>query len=203
MDVNEQKLLAEKLRDQSLADLLVARANLGQKGFRLGEFRVNRNHVVISKCQQSSEKLLKSYFVWHGDSVNPFRAHTPMQDVLSGTGGQTTRLQKFRETVRQEPNGLLAQVTWLENLAPAGAPNGVADLSVINAIDLAENTEYPFFSNNLTAIVCPAEHFEERQGLGAVRAAYLLCKVIAKSDDTAFGNMVERFVDEYPLDKEV
>jgi hypothetical protein len=203
MDAKEQKLLAEKLREQSLADLLIARANLGQTGFRLGDVRINRNHVVISKCQQSAEKLLKSYFLWHGDSVNPFHAHRPMQNVLAGTGGETPRLQKFRATVRQEPNGLLQQIMWLENLAPAGAPAGVANLSAINASDLGENTEYPFFCTKRAEIVFPAEYFEERQSIGAVRAAYLLCKVIANSDDTIFGNVIVRFVLEYPLDREI
>ena len=201
MDLNERILLAEKLRDQSLADLLIARANLGQKGFRLGGVAINRNHLVISKCQQSAEKLLKSYFVRHGESVNPFRGHTPLQDVLSGTGGQTPRLNKFRDTVRQEPSGLLKQLTWLEDLAPTGAPNVSADLAMLNFSDLAENTEYPFFCKSRGEIVFPAEHFEYWQSAGAVRAAYFLCKFIARSDDSTFGTAVERFVDDHPLDR--
>jgi hypothetical protein len=198
MNVDEQKLLAEKMRDQSLVDLLIAQVNRGQKGFRLGAVQANRNHLVISKCQQSAEKLLKAYFVWHGDSLNPFRGHTPMQDVLGGKGGLTPRLQKFRRTVRQSPHGLLTQITWLENLAPSGAPNGVASLAALNATDLTENTEYPFYSKNRAQIVSPAEHFGDQQGIGAMRAAYFLCDFIAESDETAFGVAVEQFVRDHP-----
>src|SRR5436309_1933150 len=130
MNAEEQKVLAEKLRDQSNADLLIARANIRKKLFRIGAMRVNRNDLVISKCQQAAEKLLKSYFVWHGDQVKPFHAHSPMQDVLDGAGGETPRMRKFRETLQKHPQGLLSQIIRLENLAPAGAPN--SDLSVLS-----------------------------------------------------------------------
>ncbi len=78
----KNKDLAIWLRNQGLADCRTARFALRQVDLRLFGEPVTFAHLVVSKSQQSVEKLTKGYLLWQTQSFDPTKGHTPFTDLI-------------------------------------------------------------------------------------------------------------------------
>ncbi len=181
MDAQDRLSFACKLRDQGLVDLLIAQeVLLIKKVFKLPGAQylppINRYHLTIAKSQQSLEKVVKGYLLWHRESVSPFGGHAVITGIFDKQiGGNTSRLKKLRETLRRTK--IHGDIRWLESMAPK-APSGQRGGADLNAADLVENAEYPF-SHPSAGIVCPAEHFTDRDALRAILTARQTLQIVA------------------------
>jgi HEPN domain-containing protein len=182
LDAQDRLSFARKLRDQGLVDLLIA-----QEIFLVTEVlklpvaqnqpQINRYHLTIAKSQQSLEKVVKGYLLWHQESVSPFGGHAVITGIFDKQiGGNTSRLEKLRRALRTAKK-IHGDIRWLESAAPR-APSGRRGWADLNAADLVENAEYPF-SHPSAGIVCPAEHFTYRDARRAIQTARQTLQIIA------------------------
>jgi len=190
--------LALLTRDQGLADLLAARAYLGSEtlSFLTTRGKSDCAHVAVCKCQQSSEKVLKGYFLFHQQNLNPFSGHNPLQRVLAKSGRDTPFLQKFRLVIRQHPGGFLKGVQWLEGMVPS--PPATTNINKLSLPDLPMNTEYAFWDKKSCALTLPAVYFRPRAALQAVLVATSLCKIISASGDAIYEKGLKDFLERFP-----
>ncbi len=180
-----------------MVDFLIAKENVAaQKLLKLPGYalraKINRFHLVIAKSQQSVEKIMKGYLLWHEESFNPFGTHSIITGLIDKEiGGRTSRLRKVRETLQRSPGHLFEELKWLEASAPK-APK-FTNLAALSSKDILHNSEYPFFCER-AGIVCPAEYFTQNDALRALNSARKFLTLIADlPTDRAATAQIESF----------
>lgn len=205
MNWQHHQTLAAGYRDQGLADYLAARVVqqvAPSIDLRPG-LATSLAHVVVVKCQQASEKLIKSYRLWHDASFKPTAGHDPVADLLAQVGQIGGQLAAVTELVaalnRAEPR-LVGELRWLGRLAPRTPDVPPALVGTLLPLDLlVENTEYPYWLAADNRLVTPAAQFTHAvDGVRAVRATTALCRVLARSDPRALTDAVRGCLASHP-----
>lgn len=202
-DVNwlEHKTLAIGLRNQGLADCVAARFALRPGVIRILGCDTTLAHLVVAKSQQSVEKLTKGYLLWHSKSFDPTKGHTPFTRALTLPDSQRLYLEALCFKLNRLDRRVVAELKWLESLAPQPPelpPEERSDLQSLTII--AENTEYPFWSQSLQELVTTATGLSlENHGVRAIKAVRTFLQAIARSDPPQFTRGVREFLDELPF----
>jgi hypothetical protein len=188
--------LATRLRDQSMADFLAARLCL-----RLDTFVISGNlttfaHNVVSKCQQATEKCLKGFLLWHDPSFDPKIGHAPLERILFGN--IPGHIQRLINTLNKVDPQLVRNIRWLEDLAP-GRLADLAGLDPGKPLPLTvipKNSEYPFWSESINALVTPAESISMRaDGLKAIKTAHALLRTLSSSQPAEYCAPISEFLE--------
>ena len=119
MNWQRPKDLSLALRDQGLCDCLAARANFGDGSLKVAGRQTTFAHVVVAKCQQSIEKILKGYLLWHNSSFDPTKGHSPLEDAFQSEVGPPSVIQELCSALNRINRKLVSELKWLESLAPA------------------------------------------------------------------------------------
>lgn len=114
----DYRTIAGGLRDQACADLLAAAFLLRSQEFTINGQQTTFTHVVMAKCQQACEKLLKGYFLFVDRSFDPTAGHRPMSDTTEMTEHQIRRRDKFFITVNRGNSKIVSELKWIESHAP-------------------------------------------------------------------------------------
>ncbi|MCE9590089.1 MAG: hypothetical protein K8S99_06160 [Planctomycetes bacterium] len=114
----DHRIIAGGLRDQACADLLAARFLLQSRKFTINNQSTTFTHVVMAKCQQACEKLLKGYFLHTDRSFDPTAGHRPMTDTTELTEYQLQKRESFFVTVNRGNSGIVTELKWIESHAP-------------------------------------------------------------------------------------
>lgn len=111
-------IIADGLRDQACADLLVARFVLRSRAFNINGRQTTFAHLVVAKCQQACEKLLKGYLLFHDRHFDPASGHTPMTDMTELSERQRERLTWLFTILNRGNPRTVNDVKWVESHAP-------------------------------------------------------------------------------------
>lgn len=114
----DHRLIADGLRDQACADLLAARFLLLSRTFTINGRPTTFAHVVMAKCQQACEKLLKGYFLFNDRTFDPTAGHRPMTETTELTEFQLRRRESFFIAVNRGNRRIVAELLWIESHAP-------------------------------------------------------------------------------------
>lgn len=201
MNWQEYKTLALGLRNQGLADGVAARSALRPGVIRILGCDTTLAHLVVAKSQQSVEKLTKGYLLWHSKSFDPTKGHTPFSRALTLPESQRSYFDSLCFKINRLDRRVVAELKWLESLAPHSPelpPEESDNLQPLTII--AENTEYPFWSQSLQELVTTATGLSlENHGVRAIKAVRTFLQAIAKSDPPQFTRGVREFLDDLPF----
>lgn len=191
------KTLAGALRDQALADCIAARFALRPLTFSLSGIETTLAHLVVAKCQQSVEKLTKGYLLWHSRSFDPTKGHNPFTRTLLQEEKQRKVLAALCSCLNKIDKHVVAQVKWLEGLAPH--PPEVSEEEKGNAQPLdciPENSEYPFWSVPQGRLVTAAEGMlMSDHAVRAIKALRTYLEAMKLSDPKPFTRPIGEFLD--------
>lgn len=115
---DDHRTIAGGLRDQACADLLAAQFLLRSRVFTINGRETNFAHVVLAKSQQACEKLLKGYFLFNDRGFDPTAGHRPMTDTTELSDYQRQRWRDFFTLINRGNNQTVAELKWIESLAP-------------------------------------------------------------------------------------
>jgi len=196
----QHKTLATALRDQGLADCLAARANLRADGavLQVCGRRITQAHVVVAKCQQSIEKIVKGYLLWHSGAFDPTKGHTPFTRALGNE--KHPEIERLCYSLNRINARVVNDIKWLEDLAPR-RPTLADDEkgSPVPLNRLSENSEYAFWSP-ATGVVIAAEGLTMRyHAIRAVKALRAFLTAMARSTPEAFTKDIGFFLEEHPF----
>ena len=118
MNWQEPKRLALALRDQGLCDCIAARANLRADSFQVLGRATNLAHLVVAKCQQSVEKIMKGYLLWHSGSFDPTKGHAPFTNALIVEPAPAREITALCTSLNRLNRQIVAELKWLESMAP-------------------------------------------------------------------------------------
>lgn len=192
---------AVALRDQGIADCLAARFALRQVELDLFGVPVTFAHLVVSKSQQSVEKLTKGYLLWHSQSFDPTKGHEPFTELIENQPVHHQRaFTRLIQALNLVNGSIVREIKWLESLAPK--PPSVAeasrgDLQPLEIIQ--ENTEYPFWSAAKGTLVAPARCITLLQGVRAFKALRTYMKALGGSDPPDYCARIGEFLELHPM----
>ena len=201
MNWRDPKVLAAALRDQALADCIAARFVLRPVTFPLFGNPTTLAHVVIAKSQQSVEKLLKGYLLWHSGSFDPTKGHTPFTATLALPDKQREVIEALCIRLNKLNSRVVGQIKWLESLAPRPPDVPEAERGNLQPLSgIQENAEYPYWSAAHKRLVIAAEGLLlQNQGVQAIKAVRTLLTALADSDPRAFTKPIAEFLEAYPF----
>jgi len=198
--------LAIALRNQGLADCLAARFALRPVDLKLFGQPVTFAHMVVSKSQQSVEKLTKGYLLWHSQSFDPTKGHTPFTELIGDQPEHNERaLKRLMQALTLVSKSTVGELKWLESLAPK-PPTVAEDLrGNLQPLEiLQENTEYPFWSTGQGALVAPAQGITLlNQGVRAFKALRTYLTALSKSDPPDYCRPIGEFLETHPMSTEI
>jgi hypothetical protein len=202
MNWKNPKLVAGKLRDQALADILVAQRflSVSEEFYKIGPDRIIHTHASVAKYQQCCEKLLKGYYLWHNHGFDPTKGHKPLSNSLAG-GPIESYVHDLLIRLNRVNRLLVDEIRWLESLAPGiNIPIG-EDLSKPLSLSLIPvNTEYPFWSNVTESLVIPAAILTFREhGNRAMKVAINLCRALDNSEPSEYTKPIQQFREQHRL----
>ena len=185
-------MVAGKLRDQALADVLVAQRFLSEDSYMIGHDRITHAHASVAKCQQCCEKLLKGYYLWHNHGFDPTKGHKPLSDSLDG-GLIEAYVNDLLIRLNRVNRLLVDDIKWLESLAPGVTIPAGEDLGKPLSLRLIPiNTEYPFWHQECLAT--PATVFTVREhGTRAMKIAINLCRALGDSEPYEYTKPIQQF----------
>jgi hypothetical protein len=201
----KNKDLALALRNQGIADCLAARFALRRVELELFGQPMTFAHLVVSKSQQSVEKLTKGYLLWHSQSFDPTKGHAPFTDLITDQPQTHQRaLTRLIQALNLGDKSVVRELKWLESLAPR--PPTVAEhergnLQPLKSIQ--ENTEYPFWSPGKNSLVAPAHGITLLQGVRAFKALRNYLTALSKSDPPDYRGQIGEFLDNHPMSTEI
>jgi len=200
MNKDDKKQLALLTRDQGLADLLFARDCMVSS---TSDGRSTKAHVAIGKIQQSSEKVLKGYFLYHDVSINPFRRHDPHTQVMEENKGGTHRICVAYRTNARCQGRLFDRIKTLEGMAPSpptrvneAGERSIIPLDKLELCEIGKNTEYPFWDPETNKLTIPAVHFKEIVAVGWFRDVTKFYKTFAEADNV-YEQGLQRFIEDH------
>jgi hypothetical protein len=117
----DHRVIAGGLRDQACADLLAARYLLLSRNFTINDQPTSFAHIVMAKCQQACEKLLKGFFLFSDRGFDPTAGHRPMTDTTELTEHQLRRRESFFVAVNRGNSRIVSELKWIEGHAPLRA----------------------------------------------------------------------------------
>jgi hypothetical protein len=198
----DNRVLALALRDQGLADCLASRFALRPVNLKLFQRPVTFAHLTVSKSQQAVEKLTKGYLLWHSQSFDPTRGHSPFTNVLEDQPlFQRRVLERLLQTLNLVNKSVVRELKWLESLAPKPPQVAESDRGNLQPLDiLPENTEYPYWSDSRSSLITPAEGITLRdQGHRAFKAARSYLTALSQSDPPDYCLPIQQFLDSFPM----
>lgn len=200
------KDLAIALRNQGLADCLAARFALRPIDLKLFGQPVTFAHMVVSKGQQSVEKLTKGYLLWHSQSFDPTKGHAPFTELIEDQPQHHQRaLTRLIQALNLVNKSIVRELKWLESLAPKPpivTEDHRARLQPLEIIQ--ENTEYPFWSTAKNSLVAPAEGITLLgQGVRSFKAVRTYLTALSKSDPPDYCGQIFEFLADHPMSTEV
>lgn len=202
----KNEALAIALRNQGLADCLAARFALRHVDLTLFGEPVTFAHLVVSKSQQSVEKLTKGYLLWHSQSFDPTKGHSPFTEAIEDQSPIHKRaLARLTLGLRLGSKTLVRDLKWLESLAPKPAEIAEGRRGDLQPLEIIrENTEYPYWSEPMGSLVAPARGITLRnQGLRAFGTLRTYLKVLSQSDPDDYCGQIRDFLVDHPMSTEI
>lgn len=202
----KNKELAIALRNQGLADCLTARFALRPVELNLSGQQVTFAHLVVSKSQQSVEKLTKGYLLWHSQSFDPTKGHAPFTELIEDQPLNHQRaLDRLKQALNLVSKSIVREIKWLESLAPKPPPVAAEQRGNLQPLEiLQENTEYPFWLLAKKALVAPANGITLLgHGVRAFKALRTYLTALSKSDPPEYCRQIGNFLDDHPMSTEL
>ncbi len=202
----KNKELAIALRNQGIADCLAARFALRPVDLKLFGEPVTFAHLVVSKSQQSVEKLTKGYLLWHSQSFDPTKGHTPFTELIADQPQSHQRaLTRLIQALNLVNSSIVRELKWLESLAPKPPLVAEAERGNLQPLEIIqENTEYPFWSAAKGTIVAPAQGITLRnQGIRSFKALRTYLTALSKSDPPDYCKVIGEFLENHPMSTEI
>ena len=198
--------LAVALRNQGLADCLAARFALRPVDLKLFGEPISFAHLVVSKSQQSAEKLTKGYLLWHSQSFDPTKGHAPFTALFQNKPTALERpLARLIQALNVVNRTIVREVKWLESLAPQPPMVPPDQGGLLQPLEIiAENTEYPYWSAPHGGLVTSARGMTpENQGVRAFKALRNYITALSMSDPPEYCRQIGDFLEDYPMSTEV
>ena len=149
MNWRDHKVLAIALRDQSLADCVAARFALRPFAWPVLGEQTTLSHIVVAKCQQSVEKLVKGFLLWQSASFDPAKGHAPFTETLDLPEGHRETIRELCFDLNRRDRNVVRELQWLESLAPYRPQAALGQEGMPQSLNIIPmNSEYPFW--------CPA-----------------------------------------------
>lgn len=200
------KTLALAMRNQGLADCLAARFALRPVDLRLFGQSVTFAHLVVSKSQQSVEKLTKGYLLWHSQSFDPTKGHAPFTELIEDQPQNHQRaLMRLIQALNLVSRSIVRELKWLESLAPKPPTVAEDQRGNLQSLEIIqENTEYPYWSAPNGALITPAQGIMLwNQGVRAFKAVRTYLTALSKSDPPDYCNQIGEFLESHPMSTEI
>ena len=202
----KHKELAIALRNQGLADCLAARFSLRTIDLKLFGEPVTFAHIVVSKSQQSVEKLTKGYLLWQSPSFDPPKGHAPFTQLIDDQlPNHQPALSRLIQSLNLVNKSMVRELKWLESLAPKPpmvAEDKRGNLQPLEIIQ--ENTEYPYWSVAQKSLVAPAQGIKLlNHGVRAFKALRNYLTVLGESDPPEYGNQISDFLKHHAMSTEI
>jgi len=202
----KNKDLALALRNQGLADCLAARFALRPMDLKLFGQPVTFAHLVVSKSQQSVEKLTKGYLLWHSQSFDPTKGHAPFTELIEDLPQKHQRaLTRLIQVLNLVNKSIIRELKWLESLAPKPPTVAEDQRGNLQSLEIIqENTEYPFWSPGRKSLVAPAQGITLlNQGVRAFKALRNYLTALSKSDPLEYCRQIGEFLGSHPMSTEI
>lgn len=202
----QHRELATSLRDQALADYLAARLAIRSQELIVVDRVTTFAHLAVAKSQQAVEKITKGYLLWHSQSFDPTKGHTPFTQLLEDQPQHERKaLERLVQALNHANKKIVRQVKWLETLAPRLPDVPESDRGNFQPLSLiAPNTEYPFWSVAENRLISPAEGLTMLgHAAPAFKAARTYLFALGQSDPQAYCMPIRRFLETYALTTEV
>jgi hypothetical protein len=202
----QNRELAVSLRNQGLADCLAARLALRPAELNLFGQKVTFAHLSVSKSQQAVEKLTKGYLLWHSQSFDPTKGHSPFTSLLEDQPPDQRRaLERLVQALNLVNKSIVREIKWLELLAPKPPVVPEADRGNLQPLHiLQENTEYPFWSPAHHSLVTPANGITLLgHGVRAFKAARSYLTALGHSDPVDYCLPIREFLQTFSMSTEV
>lgn len=202
----KNKELAIALRNQGLADCLAARFGLRPVDLTLFGEPVTFAHLVVSKSQQSVEKLTKGYLLWHSRSFDPTKGHAPFTELIDEQSQHERRaLTRLIQALNLVNRSIVRELKWLESLAPTPPTVPEDQRGNLQPLEIIqENTEYPFWSATKGSLVAPAQGITLwNQGIRAFKSLRTYLTALSKSDPPEYCNPIGEFLESYRMSTEI
>lgn len=202
----KNKELAIALRNQGLADCLGARFALRPVDLQLFGEPVTFAHMVVSKSQQSVEKLTKGYLLWHSQSFDPTKGHAPFTELLEDQAQHNDRaLKRLIQSLNLVNKSIVKQLKWLESLAPKPPTVSEDHRGKLQPLEIIqENTEYPYWSVAKGSLVTPARAIAlVSHAVPAFKALRTYLTALSKSDPRKYCEEIEVFLENHPISTEI
>ena len=202
----KHKELAIALRNQGLADCLAARFSLRTIDLKLFGEPVTFAHFVVSKSQQSVEKLTKGYLLWQFRSFDPTKGHSPFTQLIEDQPQNHQRaLNRLIQSLNVVNKSIVRELKWLESLAPKPPIVDEDQRGNLQPLEIiTENTEYPYWSAARNSLVAPAQGITLlNHGVRAFKALRTYLAVLSESDPPEYGNQIAEFLKDHPMSTEI
>jgi len=202
----KHKELAIALRNQGLADCLAARFALRPVELTIFGQPVTFAHLVVSKSQQSVEKLTKGFLLWQSQSFDPTKGHAPFTELIDDQPqNQRRTLARLMQTLNLANRSIVRELKWLESLAPTPPSIAADQRGSLQSLEIIqENTEYPFWSASQESVVSPAQGITLLgHGVRAFKALRTYMAVLSKSDPADYCSEIGEFLEDNPMSTEI
>lgn len=202
----KHKELAIALRNQGLADCLAARFSLRSVDLKLFGEPVTFAHIVVSKSQQSAEKLTKGYLLWQSQSFDPTKGHAPFTQLFYDQPQNHQRaLSRLVQSLNLVNKSMVRELKWLESLAPKPPMVPEDHRGNLQSLEIIqENTEYPYWSAAQASLVAPAQGIKMLyHGVRAFKALRTYLTVLSESDPPEYGDQISEFLKDHPMSTEI
>ncbi len=159
-------------------------------------------HMVVSKSQQTVEKLTKGYLLWHSQSFDPTKGHDPFTNLLEEQSQYQRRaLERLIQALNLVNKSIVRELKWLESLAPRQPVVPEAERGNPQPLHIIqENTEYPFWSQAKQMLVTPAQGMTLLgHGVRAFKAARNYLTALSRSDPPDFSVPLRDFLVTFPM----
>jgi len=205
-------VLAAALRDQGLADVLAGKFCLRGDEFSISGVTTTLGHVAVGKCQQGVEKVTKGYLLRLSGAYDPAKGHKPFTTALEQYEDLKKPMKRLLQSLNRANSRLVAELKWLESLAPArpkppDPPAGVpvaAGPQPLHIIPM--NSEYPFWTGGPVdgSLSYPAAVFVPRNfPVRAFKTARTYIEILAGSEPDDFCQPLRNFLNHYPFSTEL
>jgi hypothetical protein len=163
-------------------------------------------HLAVSKAQQSVEKLTKGYLLWHSQSFDPTKGHSPFTFLLEDQPEhQPKALERLLLALSRLNPTIVREIKWLESLAPKPPIVPEAERGNLQPLNIIpQNTEYPFWSQAKQRIVAPAEGITLLgHGVRSFKAARNYLAALGQSDPREYCAPIREFLGIFPMTTEL
>ena len=201
MNWQEPRRLALALRDQGLCDCIAARSNLRADNYRVLGRATNLAHLVVAKCQQSVEKIMKGYLLWHSGNFDPTKGHTPFTNALAAEPGPAREITALCTALNRHNHRRVAELKWLESMAPHPPLLNEDEKGLLVALQKIEvNSEYAFWDHAANNLVIAAEGLHMRvHGQRAATALLAFLQVLSRSEPEPYTKEILEFLEDHPF----